>query len=144
MSLLQRSVFFTTWVDGRWHPGEWGLQFYVLTWVSVGRFSHLDRSLDHRIRVMGGWVIWVWWMSRWYSGWHVGPGLWWGTADFCFSFRISTRAKLLCQIPLLHHSVSFTTWGDGRWRPDEEFDFGCRVGCRWWDYHRVWITCSQL
>ena len=36
----------------------------LLSWVSVGRLSHLDRALAHRIRVMGGYVIWVWWVSR--------------------------------------------------------------------------------
>ena len=36
----------------------------VLDWVSVGRLSNLDRTLAHLIRVMGGCVIWVWWVSR--------------------------------------------------------------------------------
>ena len=33
-------------------------------WVSIGRLSHLDHVLTHRIRVIGGCVIWVWWVSR--------------------------------------------------------------------------------
>jgi hypothetical protein len=24
---------------------------------------------------MGGWVIWVWWVSHRFYGWYVGPGL---------------------------------------------------------------------
>ncbi len=31
--------------------------------LGVGR-THLDHSLAHRIRVMGGCVIWVWWVPR--------------------------------------------------------------------------------
>ncbi len=49
----------------RWSAAPWrGLRLYVSVWVSVGRSSNLDHALAHRIRVMGGWVIWVWWVPR--------------------------------------------------------------------------------
>jgi hypothetical protein len=44
----------------QWLAAPWrGLRLCVLAWVSVGRSSHLDRALAHRIRVTGGWVLWV-------------------------------------------------------------------------------------
>jgi hypothetical protein len=33
-------------------------------WVSVGCPSSLGRTFDQHIRVMGGWVIWVRWVSH--------------------------------------------------------------------------------
>ncbi len=43
----------------------------MLVWVSVGHSSYLDHVLTHRIRVMGGCDVWVWWVTRRYSGWCV-------------------------------------------------------------------------
>ena len=45
-------------------------------------------------------------VSGW-DGWVCGLGV--VGASSVFGFRISVRVKLLCQIPLLQSSVSFTT-----------------------------------
>ena len=44
----------------QWSAVPWrGLRLCVSAWVSVGRPSPVGRALTHRIRVMGGCVIWV-------------------------------------------------------------------------------------
>ena len=60
----------------QWSAVPWrGLRLCVSAWVSVGRPSPLGRALAHRIRVMGGCVIWVRWAPHRYLGWYAGPGL---------------------------------------------------------------------
>jgi hypothetical protein len=36
---------------------------------------------------MGGWVVWVQWVSHWLLGWYVGPGLSPDNQDYTLRFR---------------------------------------------------------
>ena len=63
-----------------------------------------------------------------------------GVSDVGFSFKNTARATIPWSCHFLQRSVFFATWGNGRWRPVEDFGFSCRFGCRWGG-RRVWLSC---
>jgi hypothetical protein len=50
------------------------------------------RTLSHRIRVMGGCVIWVCLIDIWVDTWDRGFRC--GVSDFCFIFKNAARATV--------------------------------------------------
>ncbi len=98
------------------------LRLYVSTWVSVGRPSPLGRALAHRIRVVDGCVIWVWWVPHRYLGWYVGPGLslWCFRLWFWFQECISRNDKVASDTSSVHRLLrdlrqwSVTPWWRSR------------------------------
>jgi hypothetical protein len=115
--------------------------------VSVGCPSLLGRVFVQRIRVMGGCVGWVWWVSHRYFGWYVGPGLFFfrdGASDFYCSLRI----HLAQQYHGNDHSLNSVSSSRheamvGGVLTREGFGFVCRFGCQW-GYYRLWIARSTI
>ncbi len=124
-----------------------GFIFYL--WISLYRFkinnnrSSITPTLIYRFCLDLS-LYWLIINNSFVTRCTVGTssifGLISGTGAFLVS-RMQLVEQYRGQWPLPQWRVFFTTWGNGRRRPDDGFGFTCRLGCQW-GYHRVWIVHS--